>query len=240
MVNLGSDEFTVQDPAQLTLELAARDVAQSPALQIIDIRTRAQRFEGLGFIPASLWIPEEELLADPTVLEGVCSVLVCESGRRSYGLVRRLYAQGYEVAELEGGMLGWSIARLPVCGVGPAEVRELMPDELAELIRGRCAALVPAVVLDALLLAWSPTEACRRLDKLAAHARSSGVSLERLSRAFGVLYAQIPHVVPSLRLDEVSWDQELSELRGLLDDPCMVDQLIDALEPVDNAEALAS
>lgn len=90
---------------------------------IIDVRDREERESALGFIPGSRSFPAAELAVDASPLleaypEGMPFVLVCLSGRRSADVASKLMMRGiHRVVNLEGGVLGWHAAGLPVCGV---------------------------------------------------------------------------------------------------------------------------
>ena len=79
-----------------------------------------ERLDVLGFIPGSISAHSltEEDLSPRDALLGMsqqCVVLYCSSGRRSSELLEQLGAP--HVFNLEGGVLGWLAAGLPLCNV---------------------------------------------------------------------------------------------------------------------------
>jgi len=98
-------------------EVAPRDVTlPQPGVRLIDVREPAEFAGALGHLPGaelvplrllpfkmSEWRRDEELL------------LVCHSGGRSARAAMELVGQGYtRVVNLQGGMVAWSAAGLPV------------------------------------------------------------------------------------------------------------------------------
>jgi rhodanese-related sulfurtransferase len=92
--------------------LAARLTAG--AVRLIDVRTEEEVAEGL--IPGAEHIPLERF--DPGALDlsdGRAVVLYCRSGRRSQIAGEKLAAAlGQSVEHLEGGILAWEAAGLPI------------------------------------------------------------------------------------------------------------------------------
>ena len=86
---------------------------QSPRPYLLDVRT-PQEYK-LKHINGAELIPLEELSAKMTRLPKARKIIcICESGSRSRVASRRLAAQGYQVANMRGGMAGWAHAKLPV------------------------------------------------------------------------------------------------------------------------------
>lgn len=93
---------------------------------MIDIRPREERYSELGWIPASLslsGVGAERLSWLREQLEGSeTAVLYCTSGRRSEKTLAILGAEyPRPLAHLRGGVLGWSAAGLPTCGLVDVE-----------------------------------------------------------------------------------------------------------------------
>lgn len=101
------------------------------SIRIVDVRDQEERHAGVGYIPGSRSIPESALRADPGLLLASYSAedritVVCQSGRRSAGVVMLLRRAGFSRAKnLAGGMLAWRAAGLPTSGVEPPP-----PDEV--------------------------------------------------------------------------------------------------------------
>ncbi len=112
---MSEDEIRI--PTATPLEVVNASVA------LIDVRDRDEREGVIGFIPGSRSFPAAQLRADPLPLldaypPGMRFVLVCLSGRRSASLVATFLERGFDrVSNLEGGVLAWQAAGLPMCGV---------------------------------------------------------------------------------------------------------------------------
>jgi len=125
----------------------AQDAARC---QLIDIRPVQERFSGLGFIAGSLGLPpSDDLDLDAQAIDQLAGtklpVLVCLSGHRSRGKVLAL-AQAIELplGYLEGGLLAWEAAGLPLAGRW-TDVGQLVPmehDEYRQMLRSRLDALL--------------------------------------------------------------------------------------------------
>lgn len=80
---------------------------------VIDVRPEDERYGGMGYIPGSRCV-SVDALCDPNR----AIVLVCLTGRRSEAAAQELEQAGLRrVASLDGGILAWRAAGLPVCGV---------------------------------------------------------------------------------------------------------------------------
>jgi rhodanese-related sulfurtransferase len=98
-------------------DIGAADLAamlkQSPAPYLLDVREPHEYAD--GHIAGATLMPLGELARRigelPRDREIVC---VCRSGNRSGVAARHLVGAGYNVANLSGGMIGWSHAGLPV------------------------------------------------------------------------------------------------------------------------------
>jgi rhodanese-related sulfurtransferase len=82
-------------------------------LFLLDVREpqewRAGHVDGSTHIPMGhLGVRQEELPADQPI------VCICRSGQRSATVTSALAGAGYEAHNLEGGLLAWVEARLPL------------------------------------------------------------------------------------------------------------------------------
>lgn len=70
-----------------------------------------------GRVPGAVHVPMHEVPARLDVLPtGVSVAVICRVGARSAQVAHWLRAQGYDAHNVEGGMLGWQAAGLPVEG----------------------------------------------------------------------------------------------------------------------------
>ena len=92
--------------------LAAR-IEAGEAIQLIDVRSAEEFAE--GHLEGAINIPVDEFypaaLPDP---QGASRVLYCRSDRRSGVAAERLAASGAEAVHMDGGILAWEAAGLPV------------------------------------------------------------------------------------------------------------------------------
>lgn len=93
-----------------------RRALETPGLLLVDLRPLAERYGGIGFVPASVSVPwqadAERWAADVRKAAGALEpLIVCTSGHRAQSCGAPL---GWH--HLEGGVLGWAAERLPVCG----------------------------------------------------------------------------------------------------------------------------
>ena len=95
--------YGIITPEQLKLRL---DIGESPVL--IDVRQPEEHEQGC--IPNSLLIPLDNLSSKIEELEHFKEhelILYCRSGGRSAAACEYLYARGFNVVNLVGGMLDW-------------------------------------------------------------------------------------------------------------------------------------
>lgn len=185
-------------------DLPPEDVeARLAELRVVDVREPYEIEGPLGVIEGALVIPLAEIekraaeLADSGPL-----LLVCRSGRRSATACERLFARGFrELTNLEGGMIAWNRAGLPV---RRKELRTL-PDlldcltiwfsQVSGTTRPDARAVVESLLLEANATggAASPAAFDRALELLAERLRAAGppqdldLTLEALRRDLAVL-----------------------------------------------------
>jgi rhodanese-related sulfurtransferase len=100
------------DARQLTALEASELLASGKALAL-DVR-EAEEW-GAGRLAESRWIPLSELPARLAELEAAGPLLVvCRTGSRSGYVADALVAQGWQAANLAGGLQAWAAAGLPL------------------------------------------------------------------------------------------------------------------------------
>lgn len=116
--------------------IAPSEAARTRGLLLVDLRPAAERHQGVGFIPGSVGIPASEdsgLYADAIrrVARDRVAVLVCTSGTRARDRALKVAPHlRMPLAVLEGGVLGWAAAGLPLCGcVPPSEPAPRCPPD---------------------------------------------------------------------------------------------------------------
>lgn len=88
-------------------ELAKRLEANDSTIQVIDVREDEE--VEIGKISRAIHIPLNQVPARTDELDqNKTLVLVCRSGRRSHHAAEYLHSLGYEVLNMEGGMLKWA------------------------------------------------------------------------------------------------------------------------------------
>jgi rhodanese-related sulfurtransferase len=97
-----------------TPRLSAAELdAQRDRFLILDIREPHEW--AAGHIDGSQHLPMDTLLRDPgQVPKDRPLALVCRSGNRSAFAAQRLAALGFEVTDLEGGLVAWARTGLPL------------------------------------------------------------------------------------------------------------------------------
>ena len=84
---------------------------------VLDVRTPEEFKSGSGHLKNAILIPVQELEARFNELEpykGKTIIAVCRSGSRSGRATVFLNQKGFNVLNLEGGMLRWNEEKLPV------------------------------------------------------------------------------------------------------------------------------
>ena len=93
----------------------ARIIGDTDTVQLVDVRTKEEYEE--GHISNALLIDyysynfEEQAIAKLSKEKTVA--VYCRSGRRSAAATRKLVKLGYEVVNLDGGILAWERAKMP-------------------------------------------------------------------------------------------------------------------------------
>ena len=85
------------------------EMITNPAIQLVDVRTPAEYAE--GYIPGAknMDVNSEQFDRQIETLDKERPVaLYCRSGRRSKMAAERVAKAGYEVIELDGGILSWT------------------------------------------------------------------------------------------------------------------------------------
>lgn len=130
------------------LEISVWDAANRRELRLLDIRSRSERWSGIGVIPGSV-SPRDGLDSEVRahLRNGVPVVLCCMSGRRSLVEVERLAERS--VFSLAGGMLAWQADGLPAVATAqdfnPIVCSSAAPPELASLRRALMSCFVAEV-----------------------------------------------------------------------------------------------
>ena len=92
-----------------------RIIGDTDTVQLVDVRTKEEYEE--GHISNALLIDyysynfEEQAIAKLSKEKTVA--VYCRSGRRSASATRKLVKLGYEVVNLDGGILAWERAKMP-------------------------------------------------------------------------------------------------------------------------------
>jgi rhodanese-related sulfurtransferase len=101
---------------ELPFELSPARVAEllrDDEIQLVDVREDYER--EAGHVAGSLHLPLAELTAAaPTIDPGRPIVFVCRVGARSSMAAWSFARAGYNAHNLEGGMLAWAAAGLPL------------------------------------------------------------------------------------------------------------------------------
>ena len=107
---------------------------QLDRLQLVDVRYDSEW--QVGHIDGAVNIPEEDLAERLGELERDRPVVtVCRAGSRSADAAEWLRGQGFDAQSLDGGMLSWKWAGLPITGpiVQPEPKEELSSPEMQKV-----------------------------------------------------------------------------------------------------------
>ncbi len=102
---LGRDETSVD-------VRTASQLAEDDEYVILDVRTRKERTK--GYPPGSIHMVLETIPQRLDELKGKKILAFCRSGNRSGAAARFLVQQDIEAHNVEGGILAWSHAGLPL------------------------------------------------------------------------------------------------------------------------------
>lgn len=201
--------------------ISAQRLLHRPDLPLLDIRPSEERAGELGFIPGSLSVPAsaEDISAFWRVSDLICAapaaVVVCLSGRRAQRLLEDHPSfSGTPLLCLDGGLLGWQAAELPLASLHDTTEEPLphfsSPQALFRAL-GSCftAELIESSLnhdLDELPDPMALLRACFEaegvdpqrpalhrvpfvLDRAALHSRRTGTALDRIARNLAHAYA---------------------------------------------------
>lgn len=113
--------------------------AQTVAKRLDQIQLVDVRYENewrVGHIDGAVNIPQDDLAERVGELDRARPVVtVCRAGTRSDDAAQWLRSQGFDAENLDGGMLAWKWAGLPITGaiVEPDPKPELSSDEMQKL-----------------------------------------------------------------------------------------------------------
>ena len=94
----------------------AQIISDTAAVQLVDVRTKGEYDE--GHIEGALLVDfysynfKEQAAAKLSKEKAVA--VYCRSGRRSASAAQKLVKLGYEVINLDGGILAWQRAKMPI------------------------------------------------------------------------------------------------------------------------------
>lgn len=191
---------------------------------LVDIRPIDERMEGIGFVPGSLSVPMHEpahvdrLMQAATYGKGL--ILICQSGRRSGELLKALDHSAFSVPvdHLDGGLMAWMRADLPVCTLNDlpersdsieafwSEFRACFVGQMVENILDFELALDPMALLERCVVAsreGDVVELTRLIDTAAMISRMLGTPLEYVKRNQEWALAHLPSR-PTIRHEEIS------------------------------------
>jgi rhodanese-related sulfurtransferase len=87
-------------------------LSKEPKPLLVDVRSSMEYAS--GHLSGARLIPLQELARESTSLQRERPILLyCRSGHRSGLALRQLQAQGFQVQDLDGGMLAWEAQGLP-------------------------------------------------------------------------------------------------------------------------------
>ena len=107
--------FSAFVTAQAT-DISQQQFSDLPNKVLLDVRTPEEFAE--GHVPGAVNMPYDQLASFKQTLDGFKDnnlVVYCRSGRRAAVAVQWLQEQGFEqLYHLDGDMLGWQEAKLPI------------------------------------------------------------------------------------------------------------------------------
>jgi rhodanese-related sulfurtransferase len=191
-------------------KVSAAWLAAHPEITLIDLRPQEERMGELGFVPGSRTCKDEEELLELAAREPV--VVMCLSGRRSTAQLARLKARGAAARELDGGLLAWRAAGLPVCeplivadaptlgtlSDAPRKIASCFVAEQVELALDRDEEIDALALLRAIFaeqgVSWEAPDKeglYRVLDAAGAQSLRLGNTLDRVARNMSRYYAAV-------------------------------------------------
>lgn len=99
------DWISLKKPPQISASALQKALAETPEkFFLLDIRTATewQNSHIDGSVNQPLFTPQTQILPKDKLI-----ICICLSAHRSTPIARKLLREGYQVAELEGGMLSW-------------------------------------------------------------------------------------------------------------------------------------
>lgn len=90
----------------------AHRMATEDGYTIVDVRTAGER--QVGHPPGSIHIEMDNIPTQVARLQDVRVLAFCRSGNRSRQVVRFLTAQGIDATNVQGGIIAWQRASLPL------------------------------------------------------------------------------------------------------------------------------
>lgn len=115
--SLGQTGCTKTEKASVTAGEALSMIRNDTGIVLLDVRTPAE-FEGeLGHLEGAILIPVQELeerSGELSPYKDRTIVAYCRTGRRSLKATEILREKGFDVLNLEGGMVDWNGQNLPL------------------------------------------------------------------------------------------------------------------------------
>jgi L-ascorbate metabolism protein UlaG (beta-lactamase superfamily)/rhodanese-related sulfurtransferase len=126
--------------------------------QLVDVRTREEYYA--GYIPGAInidsrltvFLEEAEVSLDPSIPVAV----YCRGGRRSAEAAKKLAKAGFEVFDLEGGILAWAADGKPIIDIDKYEVDIFQTDSGKEVYIHALAHATMYMVYDSLNIYIDP------------------------------------------------------------------------------------
>lgn len=104
------------DDNNITAEEAAKMISTDSTLVLLDVRTPEEYAGELGHLKGAVLIPVQELefrIADLEQYHDRKILAYCRTGRRSKTATEILRKNGFDVLNVQGGMVEWNELQLP-------------------------------------------------------------------------------------------------------------------------------
>lgn len=104
------------DDHNVTAEQASEMITADQDIVLLDVRTEGEYVGELGHLKNAILIPVQELESRMTELEpyrGKKILAYCRTGRRSLVATNLLSKNGFDVLNVQGGMVEWNNLNLP-------------------------------------------------------------------------------------------------------------------------------